>query len=498
MKISFDAKATKAQAMVIFAEEGAKLFPAGKALDKKTRGALSRAMKAENFQGRAGQVVVATAPAGVPYAHVAVIGLGGKGKVTATACEKIGGNIVSCLNARKVMNAAVDFSAGLGAVNESAENVALAALGAVLSSYRFDKYRTKEAKDKKPTLKSLSFIVADASAARKSFAGLRKTADGVFLARDLVSEAPNVLYPESFANIIKAELSPLGVEVNILNRRDMEKLGMGSLLAVAQGSAREGKLVTMQYKGGGKNRKNIAFVGKGVTFDTGGISIKPGASMDEMKFDMAGAAAVVGAMKSIAARGVAANVVGVVGLVENMPSGNAYRPGDILTSMSGQTIEVLNTDAEGRLVLADALWYCQEKFKPTHIVDLATLTGAVIIALGHEYGAVFCNDNDFAEDLVAAGLAVGEELWPMPLNDAWDKAIDSPVADMKNIGGGRDAGSATAAHFLKRFVRGDVKWAHLDIAGVAWAYKDRISVPKGAAGFGVRLLDRYIDDLLSR
>jgi leucyl aminopeptidase len=492
MKISFDAKTAKAQAMVIFAEEGGKLFPSGKALDKKTKGAIGRAMKAENFQGKAGQVVVATAPSGVSYSHVAVLGLGKK-DFSAATCEKMGGNIVACLNARKVTNAVVDFSFGLGLESES-----LVALGAVLSSYRFDKYRTKEPKDKKPTLKSLSFVVADAAAARKSFADLRKTADAVFLARDLISEAPNVLYPESFANIIKAELSPLGIEVNILSRKDMEKLGMGSLLAVAQGSDREGKLVTMHYKGGTKNQRNIAFVGKGVTFDTGGISIKPAASMDEMKFDMAGAAAVVGAMKSLASRGVAANVVGVVGLVENMPSGNAYRPGDILTSMSGQTIEVLNTDAEGRLVLADALWYCQEKFNPTHIVDLATLTGAVIIALGHEYAAVFCNDNDFSEELVTAGLAVGEELWPMPLNDAWDKAIDSPVADMKNIGGGRDAGSATAAHFLKRFIKNGVKWAHLDIAGVAWAYKDRISVPKGAAAFGVRLLDRYVNDIISK
>ena len=317
-------------------------------------------------------------------------------------------------------------------------------------------------------------------------------AEAVFLSRDLVSEVPNVLYPESYANIIKRELSPLEIEVKILGRKEMQKLGMGALVSVGLGSAREEKLVTMQYRGGSKNQKNVAFVGKGVTFDTGGISLKPGPGMEDMKWDMAGSAAVVGLMKSLASRRAKANVVGVVALAENMPSGTASRPGDIVKTMSGQTVEILNTDAEGRLILCDALWYCQEKFKPSQIIDLATLTGAVIIALGHEYGAVFSNDDKLPQHLISAGKEVGEELWHMPLNDAWDKAIDSPAADIKNISGGRDAGSAIGAHFLKRFIQKGVAWAHLDIAGVAWATKERPGVPKGAIGFGVRLLDRYV------
>ncbi|MCE9507752.1 MAG: leucyl aminopeptidase [Alphaproteobacteria bacterium] len=454
MKISFEIKSSrKAGACVVFAAEGGGLEESAAAWDKKNGGAVKRAIAAAGFEGKKGKILAIPGLAGVSASYLLVAGLG---------------------------KAAAGDAAASGL-----------ATGLLLNSYRFDKYLTREPKEKKPTLKSVEVVVKAAAAARKKFDASRKLADAVFLTRDLVSEAPNVLYPESFAKIIRRELAPLGITVKVLGRKEIVKLGMGALASVGQGSAQEEKLVTMHYKGGSKNQKNIAFVGKGVTFDTGGISLKPGANMGDMKWDMAGAGAVVGLMKALAGRRAKVNVVGVVALAENMPSGTASRPGDIVKTMSGQTVEILNTDAEGRLILCDALWYCQEKFKPTQIIDLATLTGAIITALGHEYGGLFANAEPLAKHLLGAGKETGEELWHMPLNDAWDKDIDSPAADMKNIGSGT-AGSAIGAHFLRRFIQPGVAWAHLDIAGVAWSNKDRTSVPKGASAFGVRLLDRYV------
>jgi leucyl aminopeptidase len=494
MKISFDAKPQKTDAFVAFAAEGGKLLEPGKWADKKTGGALKRAIAAEKFEAKKGQTLVLPGPSGLPHSHIVIVGLGKPEDLKEQDFEKLGGTVVSVLNGRKASSAELAFRTdGVKLKHVDARHAAARmATGALLSSYRFDKYLTKEPKEKKPTLKSISFTVEDPSRVKKLFSEGQKVADAVYLVRDLVSEAPNVLYPESFATIIKKELTSSGIDVNILSAREIERKGMGALMAVGQGSAREPKLVSMEYRGAGKKDPVVCFVGKGVTFDTGGISIKPGPGMEEMKWDMAGAAVVTGLMKALADREAKVNAVGVVALAENMPSGTACRPGDIVTTMSGQTVEILNTDAEGRLILCDALWYAQEEFAPTHIIDLATLTGAVIIALGHEYAGIFCNDSDFARDLIKAGKDMGEELWRMPLNDAWDKAIDSPAADMKNISGGRDAGSAIGAHFLKRFIKDGVKWAHLDIAGVAWANKDRMSVPKGASAFGVRLLDRYV------
>ncbi|HYD17872.1 MAG TPA: leucyl aminopeptidase [Patescibacteria group bacterium] len=492
MKISFDAKAPKSDAYIAFATEGGKLLDGAQWADKKTGGALRRAMAAEKFEGKRAQTLVLSGPDGLPYRHIVIVGLGKPDDLKAQDLEKVGGTVVSLLNTRKAETAELALAgvrAGDVDENEAAVRVAL---GALLSSYRFDKYLTKEPQDKKPTVKALAFTVPQPQKAHKFFDEADTLVDAVYLTRDLVSETPNHLYPASFAEIIRSELVPLGVRVKTLGMKEIQKLGMGALEAVGQGSAREPKLVTMEYYGGSKKDKTICFVGKGVTFDTGGISLKPGAGMEDMKWDMAGAAAVTGLMYALAARGARVNVVGVVALAENMPSGNACRPSDIVTSMSGQTIEILNTDAEGRLILCDALWYAQEEFQPTHIVDLATLTGAVIIALGHEYAGLFSNDDDLAQQLADAGNSVGEELWRLPLNDAWDKAIDSPAADIKNISGGRDAGSAIGAHFLKRFIQPGVKWAHLDIAGVAWNAKDRTSAPKGASAFGVRLLDRFV------
>ena len=367
------------------------------------------------------------------------------------------------------------------------------ALGMMLNSYRFDKHKTRETKDKKPTLASARFTLGAAARAKKLFAAHRAVADGVFFARDLTSELPNFLYPGSFAAIAKKRLAPLGITVKILEPKEIQKLGMGALYAVGQGSPRGSRLVTLHYKGGKKNQKPVAFVGKGVTYDSGGLNIKT-SGMADMKWDMAGAGAVAGLMLTLASRKAKVNAVGVLSLAENMVDGAAVRPADVITTMSGQTVEILNTDAEGRLVLCDALWYCQEKFGPDRVVDIATLTGAMIMALGHEFGGLFSNDDKLSDDLVHAGKDSGERLWRMPLDEAWDKDMDSTVADIRNFTMTRDGDSAHGAHFIQRFVQKGVKWAHLDIAGMAWANKDKTSTPKGATAFGVRLLDRFVAD----
>ncbi|RMD87401.1 MAG: leucyl aminopeptidase, partial [Alphaproteobacteria bacterium] len=357
-----------------------------------------------------------------------------------------------------------------------------------LRSYRFDKYRTKEPEKKKPTLVEAVVGTDAAEAAAAAFEERKAAISGVFLTRDLTSEPANVIYPESFAEEIR-KLVAAGVDVEVLGEDEMRALGMNALLAVGQGSARESQLVVMRWFGAGGETRPLAFVGKGVTFDTGGISLKPGEGMDQMKWDMGGAGIVTGLMRALARRKAKVDAVGVVGLVENMPSGRAQRPGDIVRSMSGQTIEVLNTDAEGRLVLADALWYTQDRFKPALMIDLATLTGAMIISLGHEYAGFFTDDDSIAERLSQSGTATGDKVWRLPLDKAYDKLIDTPSADVKNIGG-KAAGSITAAQFLKRFTN-DVPWAHIDVAGMVWSEKDGDLYEKGATGFGVRLLDCF-------
>jgi leucyl aminopeptidase len=365
------------------------------------------------------------------------------------------------------------------------------ALGATLEAYSFDRYRTKQKPKEKPSLGKITVAADAATAARRAFTALSGVAGGVALARDLVSEPANILTPPEFAKRCK-KLVDLGVTVEVLSPAQMKKLKMGAILGVGQGSEQPAQLVVMQWNGAAKSKKPIAFVGKGVTFDTGGISIKPAGGMEDMKGDMGGAAAVTGLMHALAVRKAKANVIGVIGVVENMPDAGAQRPGDIVTSMSGQTIEVINTDAEGRLVLADALWYTQDRFKPQFMIDLATLTGAILISLGNEYAGLFSNNGELSEHLVAAGKAEGEPLWRMPMGEGYDKLLRSKFADMKNVGG-RNAGSITAAQFLKRFV-GDVPWAHLDIAGKAWMNEARPTTPAWATGYGVRLLNRLVAD----
>lgn len=492
MKISFAKPHVPAEDAVIVGVLENKVFtPTAQALDDLAAGGIKRAMDASKFTGKKDQVLTVLAPTGTTVNRVVLVGLGKAEAIDAQAAQAFGGTGLAQVLSSGDATAAIAVDAVPGLKLAEADFAANVAFGAKLRSYRFDKYFTKEKKDDKPSVKKLAVLCA-AAGAKSAFAPLDAIAEGVFVTRDVVSEPANVIYPETLAEECK-KLGALGIEVEILGEKQMKKLGMGSLLGVGQGSDRESQLVIMRWNGAkDKDTAPVAFVGKGVCFDSGGISIKPAGGMEDMKWDMAGAGAVIGAMKALAGRKAKANVVGIVGLVENMPSGTAQRPGDVVTSMSGQTIEVINTDAEGRLVLADALWYAKETYKPKAMVDLATLTGAIIISLGGEYAGLFSNNDKLADRLTEAGKAVDERLWRLPMGDAYDKQIKSDIADMKNVGG-REGGSITAAQFLKRFV-GDVAWAHLDIAGTAWSKKDTAICAKGATAFGVRLLDKLVAD----
>ena len=472
------------------------LSPTAKDVDKKTKGALSRAMTTSRFKGKPGDFLEIIAPSGLEVSRVILFGLGEPEKLTPLDMESLGGSLVKRLNASGARSVTVILDELSGEEFKANEAAASVAAGAMLGSYRFRKYKTNVEEASEPTLTRMTVSCKGSATARKAFADLEALVEGVFLTRDLVSEPANTLYPESFAARCM-ELTELGVDVEVLDEAKMQRLGMGALLGVGQGSKRDSRLVIMQWNGatGRKaGRKPLAFVGKGVCFDTGGISLKPAGGMEEMKWDMGGAGTVTGLMKALAGRKAKINVVGVIGLVENMPDGNAQRPGDIVTSMSGQTIEVLNTDAEGRLVLADALWYTQDRFKPEFMIDLATLTGAIIVTLGHENAGLFSNNDELSDRLFEAGKLVGEGVWRLPMSKDYAKQIKSPIADLQNIGtGGRGAGSIVAAEFLQKFVN-DVPWAHLDIAGMAWSKADKPTTPKGGTGYGVRLLDRLIRD----
>lgn len=444
-------------------------------------GALERAAKAASFDFEAAKTCVVLAP-GAGYDRVVLVGLGRADELDATVAEKAGVAAAKALAAGGTTGVIVADAL-------TPELAAHVALGAVLGSYRFDSYRTQPRKGETAPLASLDIATSDPAAAQAAWAPLAAVARGVCLCRDLVSEPANMLRPPEFEQRILA-LRDLGVTVEVLDRDAMAELGFGALLGVAQGSDAPPRTVIMRWNGGAEGEAPVAFVGKGVTFDSGGISIKPAAGMDEMKTDMAGAAAVVGTMAALAGRKAKVNAVGVVGLVENMLSGNAQRPGDVVRTAAGQTVEVLNTDAEGRLVLADVLWYTQDRFSPRFMVDLATLTGAIVVGLGHERAGLFSNSDELAANLSGTGEATGEKLWRMPLDAAYLERLRSDIADLKNIGG-RPGGSITAAKFLECFVN-EVPWAHLDIAGVAFTTKATSHAPKGASGFGVRLLDRMV------
>ena len=477
-------------ALALLVPEGA--APTGLAadLDRACGGALVRAFAAAKFTGKKGSSCSVLAPGG-GLSRVLAVGLGKPEELTPFAAEEAGGAIAAAL--------AQEADVAIVAGELAPLHAASVAMGATLRSYRFDRYRTKEKPEDKPKLTDLSILCADPAAVAEAWAPMEAVANGVALARDLVSEPPNVLFPAEMADRCVA-LEELGVKVEVFGPKEMDKLGFGMLMGVSLGSATEPRMVVMRWNGasGGKGKgkkaapkaKPLAFIGKGVTFDTGGISIKGAGGMEDMKWDMAGAGAVIGAMAALAGRKAPVDVVGLVGLVENMPSSTAQRPGDVVTSYSGQTVEIINTDAEGRLVLGDVLWYCQERFEPAFMVDLATLTGGIIVSLGHEYAGLFSNNEDLANKLLATGTTWGEKLWRMPLGDAYDKMLKSEIADMKNVGG-RPGGSISAACFIQRFTNG-VPWAHLDIAGTAWSTKDAATIPRGATAFGVRLIDRLV------
>jgi leucyl aminopeptidase len=444
------------------------------------------AARASRFEGETGSVVetfVADGAGGVR--RVLLLGTGAGGEAD---YERAGGALTARLLTSGVTDASVDFS-GAGAVPKA---VARFAAAAAQRSWRHDVYRTKLPEKSKPTLTTITLHGAP-DGTDAAWAKQKALTEGLELTRTLVAEPPNILYPETFVARVLADIEGLGLEVTVLGEDEMRELGMGAILGISQGSRKDARLLALKWSGAGAGDPALALVGKGVTFDTGGISIKAGAGMEDMKWDMGGAGAVVGAMKALAGRKAKANVIGVCGLVENMPDGNAMRPADVLTSMSGQTIEVLNTDAEGRLVLCDMITWVQRTHHPKTIVDLATLTGAMIVSLGHEHGGIFANDDALADQLLAAGKASGDLLWRFPLSDAYNKLIDSPIADMKNVGP-RGAGSITAAQFIQRYVDPGVKWAHLDIAGMVWADKPGATYDKGATGYGVRLLDRFVED----
>src|SRR5450631_2947442 len=456
------AKLSPSGVLIVFCDDKLKFGRATAKAIAPAAGLVARAATAERFTGKSGSALELSVPEGLSVARLVVIGAGKASGLAQKDLLKLGGLAMGKLP-MSASEATVFAELPGGALK--AEQAADLALGVALRAYAFDRYKTKRKDDEKPP-ENRSVIVAtgNVAGARKAFAAREAVSGGVQIARDLVNEPANVLYPEEFARRT-ANLKKVGVAVEVLDLAAMKKLGMNALLGVGQGSARESRVVVMRWNGGKKNDAPVAFIGKGVCFDTGGISIKGAAGMEDMKGDMAGAACVTGLMHVLAARKAKANVIGAIGLVENMPDGNAQRPGDIVTSVSGQTIEIINTDAEGRLVLADVLWYVAKKFKPKFMVDLATLTGAIMVALGTEYAGLFSNNDELAERLTKVGLETGERVWRMPLGPEYDKQIDSQFADMKNAGA-RNGGSITAAQFLQRFVD-DTPWAHLDIAGTA-------------------------------
>ncbi len=482
-----DAKHEGIKAIAFVVDDSKQLSAEAVKFDAQIGGLLKSALNAPRFAGKSGQSIAVMLPELVGAQFAFIIGAGKVEEITHLTYEKIAGEAVKLANSNGVHNVVLVIEAS---DLEKGKAEAHAAYGAQLGAYYFGKYFTTKEAHELPTIKHFT-VVGNKKSAKSHMEYLQPLADGIIFTRNIVSEPANIIHPESLAAICK-DLAKFGLEVEILGEKQMHKLGMGSLLGVGQGSVRESQLVIMKWNGlEDKKVKPVAFVGKGVCFDSGGISIKPANGMEEMKWDMGGAATVIGLMRTLADRKAKVNAVGIVGLVENMPDGNAQRPGDVVKSYSGQTIEVLNTDAEGRLVLADALWYCQEQFKPQFMVDLATLTGAIIVALGSKYAGLFSSNNELASKILALGAETGDETWQLPLDDYYDKQINSEIADMQNIGTDREAGSITAAQFLQRFTN-DVPWVHLDIAGTAWRKKATPTCPKGATGYGVRLLDALV------
>jgi leucyl aminopeptidase len=493
LKIAFGSFERPRGVLVAFCGEGLKFGPKTQRLLSPIGDLFRRAAAADRFTAKSGSTLDIIAPAGLNVPRLVVIGTGKERELKDRDLLKLGGSAMGALpKGAPQATILAEFASG----SLKGDQIADLVLGARLRAYRFDQYKTKKKEDDdRASNVEVTVACANAAGAEKAWASTSGLAEGVALARDLINEPANVLYPAEFARRVSA-LRKLGVIVEILDVAAMKKLGMGALLGVGQGSSHEPKVVVMRWNGGKRAADPIAFIGKGVCFDSGGISIKPAQGMEDMKGDMAGAACVVGVIYALASRKAKVNAVGAIGLVENMPDGRAQRPGDIVTTMSGQTIEIINTDAEGRLVLADVLHYVNKRFKPRFMIDLATLTGAIMVALGQEYAGLFSNDDKLAERLIKAGEATGERVWRMPLGPEYDKIIDSKFADMKNTGG-RWGGSITAAQLLKRFV-GETPWAHLDIAGTALGSPQNEINRSWSAGWGVRLLDRLSEDYYER
>jgi leucyl aminopeptidase len=494
-KIAFtDLKPADGGVLVVLTDEELGFGPVTKRALAPAGDLVARAAKTEGFKGKAGKMLEIVAPAGLKAERLIVVGTGRRKDRKATAFLKGGGAVMGKVPASaKTVTALLELSDG----KVSGRDAADFALGMRLRAYKFDRYKTKrkegEDKDKDAPVKAaVTIATSDVAGARAAWATSSGIAEGVLIARDLINEPPNVLYPIEFARRASS-LKKLGVAVEVLDIKAMTKLGMGAILGVGQGSPQESRVVIMRWNGGKKNEPPVAFIGKGVCFDTGGISIKPAASMEDMKGDMAGAACVVGLMHALAARKARVNVVGAIGLTENMPSGHAQRPGDIVKSMSGQTIEVINTDAEGRLVLADVVTLVKDRYQPKFMIDLATLTGAILVALGHEYAGLFSNDDKLAKRLIEAGEETGERVWRMPMGPEYDKMIDSKFADMKNVGNGRHAGATAGAQFIARYVD-KTPWAHLDIAGTGMGVSPSEINTSWGPGWGVRLLDRLVEE----
>jgi leucyl aminopeptidase len=480
-------RAPTAGVLIVFCDDSLKLGAATRKILGKTADSVSRAAAVEHFTGRNGVALDIVLPPDLKVSRLTVIGVGKIDGFKSKDFLKLGGAAAGKLpSAGGQAMVVADLPGG----PISGDSVADLAAGARLRAYKFDRYKTKQKEDdEKQGAADLTIAVADPAGASRVWRSRESVVDGVMLARDLINEPANMLYPEEFARRA-GQLRKLGVVVEVLDPRAMKRLGMGALLAVGQGSVRESRTVIMRWNGGKRGVPPVAFIGKGVCFDTGGVSIKQAAGMEDMKGDMAGAACVVGLMHALAARKAKVNAVGAIGVVENMPDGNSYRPGDILKTMSGQTIEIINTDAEGRLVLADVLHYVNTKYKPRFMIDLATLTGAIMVALGQEHAGLFANNDELGSRLFAAGEATGERVWRMPLSPEYDKLIDSKVADMKNTGG-RHGGAITAAQLLARFV-GKTPWAHLDIAGTALGSPPSEINKSWSSGWGVRLLDHLV------
>ena len=494
MKIEFVAKpAAKAAVLVLLIAEAGKLGANGAALDKSLSGALQRSLSLPRFKGKKGEVTELLVPVGTAARRVILLGLGKAKEIDALSLREAGGALAAHLLAEFETGATVLVDPIKDSRIDEAQMAAELALGVTLRNYRFERFFTKPKPDKAPALEGLSLVVPKPAAAEKVMHRLQAVANGVGLARDLTNEPPNELYPESFVARAKA-LAKLGVKVEALDEKAMAKLGLNALLSVGKGSAKPPRLLVLQYNGAPAKKGDgpLAFVGKGVCFDSGGLCIKRSGAMYDMKGDMAGGAAVVGLIRALAERKAKVNVVGVVGLVENMPSGTAFKPGDIVKTLSGRTIEMIDTDAEGRLVLIDALYYTASRFKPKSIVDLATLTYSIQAALGTVFAGIFANNDELAEQLTSAGKSVGERLWRMPLDKAYEEHLDSRIADIKHHAEDSESGDAPhAAALLKQFVE-DRPWAHLDIAGREFAGKDRSTCPAGGTGYAVQLLEQFV------